>query len=546
MASEINIGDARVQIIFNAHLPFVRFPQYEDFLEERWFFEAMLETYLPMISMLDGLKKEGVRYNCGWVISPTLVSMADDDLLKKRFLRYVEKLLSLVEKEKVRCQNTPEFLTVVKFYEQKFQNSLDILNKFQGSLLTALRYFADEGLELIPTAATGAFLPLYRSCPQVIRTQISCGLANFRDKLGDYPPKGFWLPHCGYYPELEKYLQEEDLQYTFLSTTALAGEKALADPDSFKIFQGESGFTFFPVSRLLVDRILDQQTGYPTHPVYRDFYRDIAFDLPLEVIGDYALHHGERVPTGLKYLASTGKTEQKDIYRPARAHEQAREHAENFVETLINVSKEVQSTKNRSPVMTCALDMEFFGHWWFEGITFWEQTFRQLYDAPGIECSTPAESVATVEVRRCIEPSFASWGEESYAQVWLSDKNDWLVRHLYVLVERMTELSHRFNDHSGLRKRILDQAAREVLLAISSDWPMLLHNGSNEKFALDQVRRHLSNFYKICDGLSANVVYTDWFIGLEKQDNLFLGKDFTYKTFTLENLPTQEVNEGRN
>lgn len=544
MTSDVTTSNAHVQFIFNAHLPFVRFPQYEDFLEERWFFEAMLEAYLPMISMLAGLKRDGIRYNCGWVISPTLVTMADDPLLSKRFLRYVDRLLSLIEKEKIRCQSQPEFLNIINFYQERFQSSLDTLKKFDGNLLVALRHFADDGdLELIPTAVTGAFLPLYRSCPQVIRTQIACGLANLRDKLGDYKPKGFWLPHCGYFPDLEKYLSEEGLSYTFLSTAALAGEKGLADPDSYKIFEDKTGFAFFPVGRLLLDRILDQQTGYPTHPVYRDFYRDIAFELPLDVIGEYALHHGERIPTGLKYLASTGKTEQKDIYRPQRAHEQAREHADNFVENLVSVVKEVSSNKNRAPVMTCALDLEFFGHWWFEGITFWDQTFRALNKTPGVQCSSPATTLGVVKVRTSIRPSFASWGEDNYAQVWLSDKNDWLVRHLYILVQRMTELSHRFDDKAGLRKRILDQAAREVLLAISSDWPMLLHNGSNEKFALDQIRRHLANFYKICDGLSSNIVYTDWFIGLEKQDNLFLGKDFSYKSFCLESLPTVQGDE---
>ncbi len=546
--SNMTGGNARIQFVFNAHLPFVRFPQYEDFLEERWFFEAMLESYLPMVDMLDGLKKDNIPYHCSWVVSPTLVSMADDELLKKRFLKYVQRQLSLVEKEKKRCGDQEEYYPIVCFYEERFQKSLQTFNRFDGSLLQAWSSLAQggEGLELIPTAATGVFLPLYRSCPQVVRTQISCGLANFRDKLAGYNPKGFWLPFCGYFPDLEYYLQEEGLQYTFLSTSALSGEQGMADPNSYKIFQNKEGFEFFPVSRLLLERVLDQQMGYSTHPVYRDFYRDIAFELPLEDIGDYALHHGERVPTGLKYLASTGKTQQKDIYRPQRAHEQAREHAQDFVENLVNVAKELSVTNNVTPVMTCALDVEFFGHWWFEGVTFWDQAFRSLHNFKNMTACVPSSSLGIIKTRTEIAPSFASWGEDNYAQVWLSDKNDWLVRHFYVLVERMTELAQRFDERAGLRKRILDQAAREVLLALSSDWPMLLHNGSNEKFALDQIRRHFANFYKICDGLSSNEVYVDWFIGLEKQDNIFLGKNFTYKAFTLEKLPSPDSGERRN
>jgi len=37
-------------LVLHAHLPFIRHPEYEDFLEEDWFFEAMCETYLPLPS----------------------------------------------------------------------------------------------------------------------------------------------------------------------------------------------------------------------------------------------------------------------------------------------------------------------------------------------------------------------------------------------------------------------------------------------------------------------------------------------------------------
>ncbi|MGL4524343.1 MAG: 1,4-alpha-glucan branching protein domain-containing protein [Spirochaetia bacterium] len=527
-----------VQFVFNAHLPFVRFPQYDDFLEERWFFEAMLHSYLPMLSMMDKLKSDGVKYQISWIISSTLLSMVDDDILKKRFLRYAEKLLRLVEIEKKRCEDLNDLKPIVLCYEEKIQNSLSILKAFNGSVISALKYFADEGfLELIPTAATSAFLPLYQACPQVVRAQISAGITSFSEKLGGYKPQGFWLPHSGYFPGLELYLQEQGIAYTFITTSGLLGEKGLADPDSCKVYQSPTGFKFIPVSRFFVDRIFDQQFGYPTHPVYRDFYRDIAFELPEEEIGDYALHHGEKVPTGLKYFARTGKTEHKDIYRPSRANDQARDHADEFVTTLIDISKEIRSSEVKSPVMTCILDLEFFGDWWFEGTTFCEHALRTLSKSEYADTSVPKECISTTFSYKKITPSFSSWGEDSYAQIWLSDKNDWLIRHLYILIERMSELAHRFNDESGLRKRILDQAAKEVMLALSSDWPMLLHAGSNERFASSQLRRFLANFYKICDGLSSNVVYTDWFIRLEKQDNLYLGSQFSYKSFIADHPP---------
>ena len=41
--------------VLHAHLPYVRHPEYPSFLEEDWFFEALTETYVPIVRVLDGL-----------------------------------------------------------------------------------------------------------------------------------------------------------------------------------------------------------------------------------------------------------------------------------------------------------------------------------------------------------------------------------------------------------------------------------------------------------------------------------------------------------
>jgi 1,4-alpha-glucan branching enzyme len=38
-----------VALILHAHLPFVRHPEHEHFLEEDWFFEAITESYIPLL-----------------------------------------------------------------------------------------------------------------------------------------------------------------------------------------------------------------------------------------------------------------------------------------------------------------------------------------------------------------------------------------------------------------------------------------------------------------------------------------------------------------
>ena len=49
-----------LSIVLHAHLPFVRHPEHEKFLEESWLFEAITETYLPLIQILEGWRRDGI------------------------------------------------------------------------------------------------------------------------------------------------------------------------------------------------------------------------------------------------------------------------------------------------------------------------------------------------------------------------------------------------------------------------------------------------------------------------------------------------------
>ena len=49
-------------LLLHAHLPYVRHPEQENCLEESWLFEAIAETYLPLLRVLDGLDADGVSF----------------------------------------------------------------------------------------------------------------------------------------------------------------------------------------------------------------------------------------------------------------------------------------------------------------------------------------------------------------------------------------------------------------------------------------------------------------------------------------------------
>ena len=80
-----------VAIVLHAHLPFVRHPEAPSYLEEEWFFEAITETYIPLLEMMDSLECDGVDWRFTMSVTPTLAGMFSDELLQQRYLRHKDQ-----------------------------------------------------------------------------------------------------------------------------------------------------------------------------------------------------------------------------------------------------------------------------------------------------------------------------------------------------------------------------------------------------------------------------------------------------------------------
>src|SRR4029450_6246246 len=102
--------------VLHAHLPFVRHPEYPEFLEEDWLFEAITETYVPLIRVMDGLERDGVDFRLTMTLSPSLLSMLDDGLLVSRYQRHIGRLVALAERELDRTRGMAhEFQALARF-----------------------------------------------------------------------------------------------------------------------------------------------------------------------------------------------------------------------------------------------------------------------------------------------------------------------------------------------------------------------------------------------------------------------------------------------
>ena len=91
-----------VALVLHAHLPFVRHPESDYVLEEEWLYEAITETYAPLLMAFEGLKRDGVDFKITMSMTPPLVSMLRDPLLQTRYEAHLAQLQDLVEKEYVR------------------------------------------------------------------------------------------------------------------------------------------------------------------------------------------------------------------------------------------------------------------------------------------------------------------------------------------------------------------------------------------------------------------------------------------------------------
>src|SRR6516165_2199921 len=68
-------------LVLHAHLPLVRHPEYEDFLEEDWLYEAITETYIPLLDVFDALERDGTDWRMTMSVTPTLAAILPDPLI---------------------------------------------------------------------------------------------------------------------------------------------------------------------------------------------------------------------------------------------------------------------------------------------------------------------------------------------------------------------------------------------------------------------------------------------------------------------------------
>ena len=497
-----------VAIVLHAHLPWVRHPEHARPLEERWLHEALWESYLPLLDVLARLEADGIPARITVSVSPTLAAMLADPLLRKRFVLHMDRLERLVAQEERRASTDTSLRPIVGFYRARVTSTRATWERIGGDVLGALAAHEDRGsIELLTTSVTHAYLPALRR--ESVRAQVKLGLRAFETLVGRRP-RGLWLPECGYDPSLMSELAAAGVGYTVLDAHGL--ELALPRPPRGVLapILAPSGVAFFGRDPRASREVWSRESGYPGSPVYRDFYRDIGFDLPEAALAGEIGPGGSRLMTGLKYHRITGPGPHKELWDPAAAEARARVDAEAFVAERIATLRAGQGRGSR-PVVVAPYDAELFGHWWFEGPIFLEHTLRALHHAERAGTIAPVTLGAYLASEPDLvvaEPSASSWGEGGFGEAWLGGALDpertegmspaHLVRHVRHAEQTVQALVRARRGADGVAGRALDQAIRELILLEASDWGFMIRRGEMATYAAARVRAHASRVDRLC------------------------------------------------
>ncbi len=513
-----------LSIVLHSHLPFVKHPEYDYFLEENWLYEAITETYLPLYIAFDKLRKEGIKFQITMSITPPLIHMLADPLLTRRYKSYLENRLFLTRDLLKAYGRDKQKGEILRFYSDRFEKLYEIFhNRLNENIVLGFKELQDQGfLEIITCTATHEILPLEPN-ERIREVQVELGIETYRRAFNKLP-RGIWLGECAYTKGIEKILADNHIKFTILDTHGILYANPTPLYGVHTPIYSEEGVAFFGRDPEASKQVWSAQEGYPGDFNYREFYRDIGYDLPVEMVKKYLHPAGFRFDSGIKMHRITGKVplDKKELYNRKRAVEMVDTHAGNFMFNREREAEYLLSIMDREPIIVAPFDTELFGHWWFEGPDFIEAVLRKIdKHSHIIQTITPFSYLKKYPVNQVSLPAPSTWGDGGYFKVWLNEKNDWIYPHLDGMGKRMIKLAEQFEDPNEITGRALNQLGRELLLAESSDWAFLVTVGTAANYSVDREKFHINAFNELEKGIKSNNIDKKLLVFLEEKDSIF-------------------------
>ena len=505
----------KLAFILHAHLPYVRKNE-KNSLEEDWLFEAILECYLPLLNVMENtshIEPENAKLTIS--LSPTLISLLQSSEIQNKFPEWINTRIDLLnelpEKEKIFSD----------FLLKKLKDQLISWEKCSGNLVKRFKKLYKAGfLDIITCAATHGYLPILRENKETVLGQIKTAIRYHKNIFG-FKPLGIWLPECAYYENLDKILLECGIRYAVLDGHGILNAKPRPRYGVYAPICSRNGIAFFGRDSESTLPVWSAREGYPGDAVYREFHKDLGWELPESKLKEKGI--STHRPLGLKYHRITNNSAslgEKEFYKEEEANKKASEHADQYLLQRSEQLKKLNISETFKPILVAPFDAELFGHWWYEGPIFIKNILIKA-SKYSIKLTHLRETLVEKPIIQICDPSPSSWGQGGYHNYWLNDKNSWIVPEITKAGSTFVKVvSKNFKDKLSIR--ILNQAARELLLSESSDWSFILRAGTTTELAKERIDRHLSRFWKLM-----HIIYKKQYQDLsflkqiEKEDEIF-------------------------
>jgi 1,4-alpha-glucan branching enzyme len=498
--------------VLHTHLPYCRHAGVWPHGEE-WLYEAASETYVPLLELLLGLQGR-IPFSVTISLTPVLAEQLAAGEVLGRIREYMVDRGERAARDVARFEadGDARLATLAGLYARWYQERVRAFDEdLHGDIVGTIARLRQAGvIEVITSAATHGYLPLL-SRDSSVHGQVHTGVESYRRCFGD-DPAGFWLPECAYRsavvdaagvtrPPLEAYLAAERLRFFFVESHAIEGgvpptstghlapwyapanrlitplaERAgRASSTAYPYYVGRSDVAAIGRSRTLSMQVWSAAGGYPGDPSYREFHKRDA-------------------TSGMQYWSVTGRDVDlgaKAPYDPAEAAQHVSAHARHFAGVAIAELERLAQQGRQRPLVTAVFDTELFGHWWFEGVSWLGQVLEVLAQDGRVTLEPITSYLDRNPPQDAIDLPESSWGAAGDHRTWLNPATELLWQGIHDSELEMESLLAQAPDD---RRGLVQQAARELLLLQSSDWPFLVTTGQAREYAEERFRTHSERF----------------------------------------------------
>ncbi len=483
---------------------------------------TITETVLPLLQKLSNLRNHNIDFKLTLGLTPIAADYLASTTVLEHLGQYLDAQIMAAASDRSNfADHNPHLHYLADWYHTYYtQLKTTFTEQFSRNLIGILCDLQNAGyVELATSAATYGYLPLLsdtRAINAQLQTAVVCHTRHFGK-----PPSAIWLPECGYYPGIETLLERYNFRVFFVETHALVGGQPVG------VASGDVIGDFSAIKARFADPTAEANPKHDvsTFPAYH------AGDSLVAVIGrnnrtgqqvwsanwgypgdfDYREHNKNAGTSGLKYWRVTGaKTDlaHKDYYHPEWAEYKVEQHAEHFGHLVGDLLRNYHNETGKFGLIASFYPAALFGQRWFEGVAWLGRVLELLGSSPHVKLTTTSEYVESHPPQHSVPLSESSWGTGGQHFIWQNHATQWLWDALETAQTRFQTQINEFQQADTKTIIILNQAARELLLMQSSDWPRMIT--MQQIAGIDRFVQHWTQFNRLLDSLEAaqpDVVY---------------------------------------